>query len=134
MFIELLTEEEQKIFLELALELEKVAEERCEVTKQKLDTFVSRIVKESGGDIEELNVDVARLERPLAKKVVLLELITLGYASGEYCDRERAYLRDVASKIGVDTEGLEQIEDWVQGFVSHINSGANIVNNQNKVL
>ncbi len=129
MFIELLTEEEQKIFLELALELEKVAEERCEVTKQKLDTFVSRIVKESGGDIEELNVDVARLERPLAKKVVLLELITLGYASGEYCDRERAYLRDVASKIGVDTEGLEQIEDWVQGFVSHINSGANIVNN-----
>ena len=129
MFIELLTEEEQKIFLELALELEKVAEERCEVTKQKLDTFVSRIVKESGGDIEELNVDVARLERPLAKKVVLLELITLGYASGEYCDRERAYLRDVASKIGVDTGGLEQIEDWVQGFVSHINSGANIVNN-----
>ena len=128
MFIELLTEEEQKIFLELALELEKVAEERCEVTKQKLDTFVSRIVKESGGDIEELNVDVARLERPLAKKVVLLELITLGYASGEYCDRERAYLRDVASKIGVDTEGLEQIEDWVQGFVSHINSGSNIVN------
>lgn len=129
MFIELLTEEEQKIFLELALELEKVAEERCEVTKQKLDTFVSRIVKESGGDIEELNVDVVRLERPLAKRVVLLELITLGYASGEYCDRERAYLRDVASKIGVDTEGLEQIEDWVQGFVSHINSGANIVNN-----
>ncbi len=115
MFIELLTEEEQKIFLELALELEKVAEERCEVTKQKLDTFVSRIVKESGGDIEELNVDVARLERPLAKKVVLLELITLGYASGEYCDRERAYLRDVASKIGVDTEeDLAEVIEYVK--------------------
>lgn len=129
MFIELLTEEEQKIFLKLALELEKVSEERCERTKEKLNAFVSRIVKESEGDVEELNIDLARLERPLAKKIVLLELISVGYASGNYCDKERAYLRDVAGKIGVDSEKLEQIEDWVQGFISHIGSGASIVNN-----
>ena len=114
MFIELLTEEEQKIFLKLALELEKVSEERCERTKEKLNAFVSRIVKESEGNVEELNIDLARLERPLAKKIVLLE---------------RAYLRDVAGKIGVDSEKLGQIEDWVQGFISHIGSGASIVNN-----
>lgn len=77
MFIELLTEEEQKIFLKLALELENVSEERCERTKEKLNAFVSRIVKESKGDVEELSIDLARLERPLAKKIVLLELISV---------------------------------------------------------
>ena len=97
--------------------------ESCsEIGQKGKDQVVSRYVK-------ELNIDLARLERPLAKKIVLLELISVGYASGDYCDKERAYLRDVAGKIGVDSEKLGQIEDWVQGFISHIGSGASIVNN-----
>ena len=74
-------------------------------------------------------IDYKTRQKEDGTEFYILEVQGVGYASGDYCDKERAYLRDVAGKIGVDSEKLGQIEDWVQGFISHIGSGASIVNN-----
>lgn len=130
MFIDLLTEEEQKFFVKSALELEDVVERRCSRTKEKVNAFVHRIVGEAEEDVKELEtVDISQIDRPLAKKVILMELVSLGYANLDYCEEEREYVKDLATRLGVSSEKLEQVENWVSGFVEQIHQGAEIVNN-----
>lgn len=130
MFISLLTEEEQKFFVKSALELEDVVERRCNRTKEKVNAFVHRIVGEVGDAVNELEtVDISQIDRPLAKKVILMELVSLGYANLDYCEEEREYVKGLATKLGVNSEKLDQIEKWVSGFVEQIHQGAEIVNN-----
>lgn len=45
-------------------------------------------------------------------RILLMELISIALADGEYCARERADTRRVASAIGVDDVTLAAIEEW----------------------
>lgn len=129
MFIDFLTEDEQKVFLKLAVEIEKVAEDSSGEQQKRINHFISRVIGESGGNIKELeDTNLSLLERPLAKYAILIELISIGYASGEYCDNEKAYIKNLAKRIDVGSEKLSEIEEWVLGYVNQITAGVNLVN------
>ena len=133
MFLSQLSEKEKNAFISLSVH----ASNSNGIFADEEKVMIQEYCKEMGIPFFDANnaismdevVDVFKASELQIKKIVLLELISVGYASGDYCDKERAYLRDVAEKIGVDSEKLGQIEDWVQGFISHIGSGASIVNN-----
>ena len=51
------------------------------------------------------------------KKIAVLELVGLMYADGGYDLKERAFVNDFVSKIGVSEDTLKKIEDTIVKYV-----------------
>ena len=130
MFLHLLSKEEQETFLSIANELITVD---GEVDKQELER-IQNFTKEIYGDKEfnfksynELtNID-SIFESKEAKRICLIELIGLCYVDGVYCEKEREFIRSFAKKIKVNSDGLSQIENWVNDFVKVFNEGVELI-------
>ena len=63
-------------------------------------------------DDAELDTLVARLGRPLSRRIAVLELVRLAHVDGVYAKVERERVLDVARRVDLSHEQLEWMEDW----------------------
>lgn len=128
MFIEYLEKEEQEVFLSLAMDLVKIDEDYTEDEKSKINSLSHRIMGEVGFDMEHLKSDINLLENNGKRKIVLMELVTLAHIDGNYCDGEKGFISDLAKRMEIGQSDLDEVEQWVSGFVAHIQKGADFIN------
>lgn len=119
MFLHHLTKPQKKAFLPLALEFIAVDQHRNSAELHLLDQMKREMGIPVGESTEPPAEPVDRKQLAKAfddrrsRAVVLLELIGLGYADGEFTDREYAFIRDLAQAIGVSKGERLAMENWV---------------------
>jgi uncharacterized tellurite resistance protein B-like protein len=85
--------------------------------------FVQRLALPIGVQVGDLLAEVdgqsaealcARLSRPLAARIAVLELVRLAHVDDVYAHVERKAIATVAALLGVEDERLAQLEAWAQ--------------------
>jgi uncharacterized tellurite resistance protein B-like protein len=77
----------------------------------------------SGG----LEQELACLQGDMCKRIVIQELIALGYADGRYFQLEKEAVNRVASILGLDRDTVERIEAWVRQGVEWSRKGYGLI-------
>ncbi len=115
MFLVRLRRSQQIAFLSLAHEL-VTADGTAAVGEV---ATLAKLGREMGLDLEtpaeRLSVDEAaeRFDTKPTQRLVMLELLALGYADRDYSLVESALIRRLALMWSLETKGLEALEDWV---------------------
>lgn len=85
--------------------------------------FVQRIALPVGIEVGELLAQVdaereadlcARLARPVAARIAVVELLRLAHVDDVYAHVEERAIHDLAARLGVDEERVRQLESWVR--------------------
>ena len=63
----------------------------------------------STGDLESA---LDRVKDPRSARLLLQQVVVLGWADGHYDEEERAAVRSIAARFGLATEWVEEIERW----------------------
>ncbi len=132
MFSDLLSDDEKRALVKTMAYFAhidgKVTPEEAELLEKAAET--------SGLDAKEAWKDVASggIEKELAclrtdksKRIVIQELIALGYADGRYFQLEKEAVNRVASILGLDRETVERIESWVRQGVEWSGKGYGLI-------
>lgn len=128
MFVEYLSREEKEVFYSLALDLVKVDDDFSDEEKEKIRILSFRFLGEEGYDAEHLNGDITILNTFSKKKIVLLELVSLSYIDGVYCEKEKEYICRLADRLQIEKSVVSEIEEWVLRFVEHTQKGVSLIN------
>lgn len=119
MFAKMLLDDEKECFIKLLIYLSNVDGKAGHEEIQ----FVKNIGYEIGVDSAGLwdSVDAATIEdlvsnisSPLSKNIVVMELINIAAADGNYLEKERAGILSIANLMNVPVEKVVEIEKWVQ--------------------
>jgi hypothetical protein len=85
--------------------------------------FVQRFALPLGIEVTDLlaaidgtttDAQCARLRRPVAARIAVLELVRLAHVDEVYCQAEQRAVHEVARKLGVADRTAQRIEAWVQ--------------------
>lgn len=116
MFLNLLTDRQKQSFLALATKV-VMADGGVDV---KEHVTLNVRVAEMGGDIKappdeifgDPNFDV--FDTPKSQTIVLLELMVIAYADGEYHADERPIIGQLSEHFGFSESDMERYEDWAK--------------------
>ena len=131
MFLTRLKRPQQMAFLSLAREL--VASNSVAAMGEV--AAMARVQREMGldqdGPVEWLAVAAAaaRFESTSDRTVVMLELLTLGYADGNLTMLEHALVRRLALVWRIDAARLAKLEDWVRRHRRLMDEGVKLIGN-----
>lgn len=120
MFLRELSEDEQKVFLNLAYTLMNV---NGEITKEEEATFFNYQgelrVDLSKAQVVDFAKEVSLLsDAPLSKKKkIFFELLAMAMADHEYDEHERRLMRTMQDKFGISDEVAIKIEEVIQKIV-----------------
>lgn len=128
MFIDFLDKEEKEVFYSLALDLVKIDDDFSDKEKEKIRILSFRALSEEGYDVDHLHTDVATLENFSKKKIVLTELVLLSYIDGNYCDKEKEFIHNLAERLQVEKSVIDEIETWALGYIQQVNKGVSLIN------
>lgn len=128
MFIDFLDKEEKEVFYSLALDLVKIDDDFSDEEKEKIRTLSFRVLGEQGHDVEHLYTDITTLENFSKKKIVLTELVLLSYIDGNYCEKEKEYIHNLAERLQVEQSVVEELEEWALDYVNQVNKGVSLIN------
>ena len=78
----------------------------------------------ASGSLEQ---ELACLRTDMCKRIVVQELIALGYADGRYFQLEKEAVNRVASILSLDRETVERIESWVRQGVEWSRKGYGLI-------
>ncbi|WP_104640901.1 molecular chaperone DnaJ [Helicobacter bizzozeronii] len=113
MFIQDLSVEQQQVFLYLARKVIEADGVLHELQLGALDT----IKKQCEHGISEKEVPLNTLGKLFttnhAKHAVLLELTSVALADSRWHDNERDTIYSYAKEMGVSTQKVDQLKDWV---------------------
>ncbi|MCG8883055.1 TerB family tellurite resistance protein [Tenacibaculum finnmarkense] len=127
MFIDFLTKEEQNIYLSLAIEIIKVDGKVDDKELKKIKSITQQI-SHSKEPISNKDYDLSTLNNSLSsKKIILTELIGICYIDGDYCEKEKEFIKELAIKINI-IDSLEEIEEWVLCQVKQVIKGFDLIN------
>lgn len=85
--------------------------------------FVQRLALPLGLEVGELLAEVdhsshaelcARLSRPIAARIAVLELLRLAHVDDVYARVEQQAITELAARLRVPARTLERMEDWVR--------------------
>lgn len=131
MFAKLLLDDEKKNFLKLLAYLSKID---GEIAPEEIK-FVENIAIELGISStnifnEEIDLDdiCCNFKSLLSKNVVILELINIAYADREYKQSEKDGIKIIAQRLDVNTEKIDEIEQWINDGIIWSEKGSKIIN------
>lgn len=113
MFIHNLNSNQQSVLIFLAKEISKADGNSDEIEKNMLDILIQQCnseVKETRVEIEELPTIFDSVR---AKHSLLLELLGIALVDNHYHLNEKSLVSSCAQALSVNTETLEQLENWV---------------------
>ena len=121
MFLNKLSFLEKEYFLSLAL---CAAEANDEVTDEEYSMLeeyckemdVAFFDSKNAKTIEEIT-DFFKDSEIANKKIVLLEIIGLMYADGNYDEQEKIFVQKFANKIGIVDETVEKLDELIVDYI-----------------
>ncbi|MCG9714956.1 TerB family tellurite resistance protein [Shewanella insulae] len=125
MFIQKLSKSQQSIFLTLANELMSVDGDISTKEVALLDFYKSQMEGDVKPSAYEPSAICGLFENKTSKIAMLLELIGLGHADGDYDNEEQSFIRKLARMIELDDSDVQQCESWVSkqiALISEANS------------
>jgi len=61
-----------------------------------------------------------------AKRILLMELVNMAHADGEYNDQERNAVLEMATFMGISSDILGHVEHWVESGIQHATEGQHL--------
>ena len=126
MYLELLTENERKVFLDLAYQ---AMECDGEITQEELETIASYEVecrlngyKRSKRTLDE-NLKLLKKSEMSHRKIVLVELIGIWSADNVWKNEELAMMDRVVASLGIPVDQASRIKRWAREFREVIADG-----------
>lgn len=114
MFIQNLNSEQQSALLSLA----KDVMEADGVKWDEQESVLGLLTAQSNPDAEPTNLTNTRLEDlfsdQTSKNSLLLELLGIAHANGDYHPGEQEAIRNLALKLNIPDELVEDMESWVK--------------------
>ncbi|UJR78891.1 TerB family tellurite resistance protein [Sandaracinus amylolyticus] len=98
--------------------------------------FVQRLALPVGIEVGELLAMVdeahegelcARLARPVAARIAVLELLRLAHVDDVYTHVEEHAIHELATRLGVDLARVEKLESWVRREWQLLSEGRRLV-------
>lgn len=131
MFLYLLNDKESEAFLELAAKAMQVngKEKDCELAV--LDQFRLELGK-NDYNLQETRmsdlIDIFLASSAPAKRSAIIELSSILYADEEIDKKEKAWIIDLAKKIGVPEDETERLVSWSKNFNDFVKVGLMYIN------
>lgn len=130
MYLDMLTEEERVAFLDLAwaaVECDgEIAQEELAVMSSYANECHLAVYERKKAPLAELTARLANAERA-HKKIVLLELMGIWGADGEWRDAELKMMDEVATGLGIPDSRVNRIRRWSREFRQMIIDGYKLV-------
>jgi len=118
MFLGVLSSGERKLFAQLLYEVAHIDGDFSEPERNQLGVYLKEM--EVGWDvIEDEHLPINNLAQKLAasseiaKKAMMIELVALVYADGEYSESERKTIESVCSAFSFSDQYIQEITEWV---------------------
>lgn len=127
MFIDFLNKQEQEVFMSLANEIVRVDGELDKSELERIESLALRINGDSKAHIPK-KPNLSIITKKETKRIILIELIGICYIDGNYCNKERKYVNDLAEKFNIAID-LKNIENWVSDFIKLTKKGVELINN-----
>lgn len=129
MFLHMLDDAQQRAFLALAYKM-VIADGRVRPEESKALKSLRAEAEIAGTlpvDAVLGDADLSAFADPEARLRVLLNLIALGYADGEFHPRESHLFHEVASAFGIDDDTLQRFADWGRDYGTLVQRARSIV-------
>ena len=130
MYLDVLTEDERKLFLELAWHAVECDGEVADEEKQVMESYQNECQMpgfvRSGITAEAALKELAVSERS-HKKIVLLELMGIWGADGEWREEELAMMDKTASALGIPDSRVNRLRRWAREFRQMLVDGYQLV-------
>ena len=130
MYLDLLTVEERRLFLELAWKAVncdgEIADEEMLVMKSYVGECQTPDFTPTDVSLEDILPALSSSERS-HKKIVLLELMGIWGADGEWRDEELRMMDDVAKALGIPDSRVNRLRRWAREFRQLLVDGYRLV-------
>lgn len=136
MYLHLLTEEEQRDFLELAYHLMGIDgiyqdEEIAIFESYKHECSLEEYMISKQNDLENV-INSLKTVSLKTKKIILIELFGILLADGEIHEHEETFMNHLASSFEITGEELEKMNKWVLAMDHIVKLGYTIINRGNE--
>lgn len=124
MFLNLLNDEEKRIFMGLAIEVIHADGKLEESEKFFLNEYVREMgiegfdVHKKPESVEQLVEEIGSKSSNIVKRVFLLELTALARTDGEFAQSEREMIQLIASKFNISDVFLQECENLLKEYAS----------------
>ena len=114
MFLHSLTDPQKRLFLILAKQFVLADSKITSAEKKHLESLQSEVRAKVPGDAESYDNKelLASFDTVKSQISVILELITLGYADGEFSEEENQFIHELATVFGISEEELDKYAHW----------------------
>lgn len=113
MFIQNLDKKQQSVLLFLAREVIDVDEQLHDSEKEILTILTNQAESSASPEAIELKDLAAIFDTNISRSSLLLELIGVAHADGDYNPDENALIKKYANALDVTEEKLLKLENWV---------------------
>ena len=132
MFLNVLSHEERKHFLNLAFHLMKLDGESKEEELSVYEAFVhecelSGYQPQTGDEHISQSISALAANEPHARRAVLIELFGIMFADHEACDAERDFMNRIVESFGMENFEVRKIERWVLAMNDMVSEGYRMV-------
>ena len=131
MYLDLLKEDEQKDFLELAryamgLNGEHKEDEEIILTSYKFECQLVDYTACRQDEIEEVISNLAASTKKI-RKVILVELFGILLADGEVCSAEDSFINQLAKNFRIKEHEVSRIKRWVEAMNDIVREGHELI-------
>ncbi|MGE4444903.1 MAG: hypothetical protein AB7E37_08050 [Candidatus Altimarinota bacterium] len=131
MYLDLLNDDEQKFFLEVArysmgLNGEYKAEEEQILAGYKYECQLVGYTAHRQNEIEKIIISLKSSTKKV-KKIILIELLGIFLADGEMCDHESQFLKKLSEEFNIDNYELKRIQRWVYAMNDIVAEGYELI-------
>lgn len=130
MYLNYLEEKEKVAFLKLAYALARTDGNFCANEKIVITSYCNEMgIDNVGIDLREISIDAISEEfnSSQSKRVVILELISILKADGEFHDSEKQFIDTLIKKFDIDNEFVENSFKWSNSMLNLIEQGADLI-------
>ncbi|WKD24219.1 TerB family tellurite resistance protein [Pseudoalteromonas sp. KG3] len=122
MFIQNLNKAQQEILLKLANDL-MISDGVIDQSEEELISFIKSQCTEDVSELEIFNLSEIKdvFDSKKAKVSMLLELIGLAHADGDYGQEEKVFINEIASVLNINEANLNELENWVRRQLDLVN-------------
>jgi len=131
MFLNGLSYQEKKMFLDLSIHIAKANDVLSGEEKALISAYCSEMQMPAIElyDTEAIETVIAyfAMAEESVKKIVILEILGLAYVDGAYDETEEKLVKRVAEEIGIDDKTYKKLHKAIQDYYQTINKLAEMV-------
>jgi len=130
MYLNYLEKNEKLAFLKIAHIVALSDGEFCENEKVIIGSYCNEMeMNDIEFNIQDESLDVLSDEftTQQSKKIVILELMSIIYANGEFKKSEQKIINQLTKKFDIDNKYVDDVKLWSQSLMHIVGQGANLI-------